>query len=249
MSPEQWAKIEEKRARNAYFAGLEQAARVAGQPGQPRPSVPRAPRAKRSSRVSANCQGPCGRPMRLGGVKAAQAPGTVRHDAYNKCSTCLRAERQGLQKKHMPLGTKCAGCDRPLRRHGTKLADHPGTLIQSGRKGEGWLCVTCKKHERGVAKPQRKAASTCVRCKRPMKSGKGPLPDGWVRHNAHDYCTGCMSWVERQKAKERCLRCQRPMVVVARGVSVPEGTVRHESNGRCKSCAGTVGKNQRRAKA
>lgn len=64
---------------------------------------------------------------------------------------------------------RCVGCDRPMRRHGQKAIDAPGTVApaSSGK------CTTCYQRDRkqegiAVREPQR---VDCNRCGCPSKKG------------------------------------------------------------------------------
>lgn len=45
----------------------------------------------------------------------------------------------------------------------------------------------------------------CARCQRPMLRTVGPIPDGFVRHQAKGYCVAC-----RQQVTRRYLKAIRP---------------------------------------
>jgi hypothetical protein len=163
---ERWERIEAKRARNAYFRSLEQAAKdaarrkpvryVTATPKKPKPRPepkprvvkprPTKPRRKgvmgRPQTRPDNCV-TCGRPMRDGRQKIADFPGTVPHGSRGECRTCVKGERPiGRQGRPKTRPDNCRDCDRPFRPRGAKVADHPGTVYYWGNG----LCRTCREH-------------------------------------------------------------------------------------------------------
>jgi hypothetical protein len=107
VDDEQWARIEAKRARNAYFRQLNEAAKNAKYkpPKEPRPvsreRLEQKPRKRRGPnnnnpkgrprKTPTNCVS-CGALLRMATQKAADLPGSKRHYGRGLCCNCYRRE-------------------------------------------------------------------------------------------------------------------------------------------------------------
>lgn len=87
----------------------------------------------------------CQRNLRPHGSNANEHPGTLQNYGRSLCVSCYRARQangtlDALHVERQAPNTHCAGpCGRPLRKSGTLLRDHPGTVAHVTRS----MCATC----------------------------------------------------------------------------------------------------------
>jgi hypothetical protein len=150
MDDATWNRIQEKRARNAYFRGLDEAARKAQAPAKPKAPRARAPRPSRATGVGrggreqiyTHCKG-CGRPLRPRQKTATDMPGTRMHYRGGYCKPCTNP-RKGMLGRPQKRSRVCRVCQRGMRMSSREsLADRPGTVPY----GRDDMCRTCAKKE------------------------------------------------------------------------------------------------------
>ena len=141
MDEARWAALQAKRERNAYFLGLERAAQEALYRPTPKPKQDRTTRA-------ASCAG-CARPFRPNRALARDYPGTVRHEAGNRCKPCKLKADGRVRKIGAPRvwGDACVRCERKFRPWGAKHTDHPG-MPRHEAHGMCSMCLKRAKKER-----------------------------------------------------------------------------------------------------
>jgi hypothetical protein len=153
--------------------------------------------------VDENCRA-CGRPMWRPSV--GKVEGKVRADGHGLCSTCAERERVGS-----PLGTpirdqntpeKCSKCERPLRPHRARAADHPGTVKHAGHG----LCTTCARggtpgRKGKGGRPRQNLVTPCVKCETPTVARGNPLGEGQRYRAGRGLCVRCYAIRSRAAAR------------------------------------------------
>lgn len=121
MDEDQWARIEAKRARQAHFRALDEAARKARPRGPVviRVAVSKPKRPKQWARPIGPRPKPAARPY-------VPKP---------------REEWKPITGRPVTRLDNCLGCGRPFRPRKTSILDHPGTVYHVGKN----LCRTCQK--------------------------------------------------------------------------------------------------------
>jgi len=180
---------------------------------EPKPKAPPKPKpAARSHKpgpertTEANCRG-CGREMWW--PSEGRTEGKVRADGHGLCSTCAERERTGQQVgpdapsiRDQRTPERCSKCERPLRAHRARAADHPGTVKHAGHG----LCSTCasggspgRKGKGG--KPRQNLVTPCVKCETPTVARGNPLGEGQRYRAGHGLCIRCYAVRSRAAAR------------------------------------------------
>lgn len=125
MDEAQWARIEAKRARQAHFRALDEAARKARLRG---PVV---------IRVTVSKPKPKPKPPRQWARPIGPRPKPAPRPYVPK----PREEWKPITGRPVTRLDNCLGCERPFRPRKTSIRDYPGTVYHVGKN----LCRTCQK--------------------------------------------------------------------------------------------------------
>jgi len=271
MDDARFAELERRRERNAYFAGLEQAA-VESQHANPpkkarstavmtpeeRAAKKRATEAARRERLKNDEEYRARRREADRKAKAKRRAGRPRKYPFDPQRVQVALDALGFTEP-LPFTPgkppeHCIACRRPMRRKTAEPTGRPGEVTYVGQG----MCTTC--YRGGPKKPGPQPVDytklRCVRCDRGLRHTLQRAADfpGTRSFAARDesgapVCNTCNAREKRHhKPREpratHCGRCKAPLAYER---PVPEGHKAHGGKGYCAGCASALRRARMRA--